>query len=111
MLLVVADTGPIDYLLPIGHIEILPALFEKVMLPSMVRDELARPRAPLPVRDWIAKIPDWAEVQQVTGISDDVTLARLDPGEGAAIAPAVELHGFILYWQHGRRLGSSYVGK
>jgi len=32
--LVIADTGPINYLLLIGHIDILPALFEKVTLPS-----------------------------------------------------------------------------
>jgi hypothetical protein len=32
--LVIADTGPGNYL--IGHIEILPVLFEKVILPSVV---------------------------------------------------------------------------
>jgi hypothetical protein len=37
--LVVADTGPINYLILIGHIGILPALFEKVILPAVVRDE------------------------------------------------------------------------
>jgi predicted nucleic acid-binding protein len=40
--LVVADTSPINYLILIGHIEILPALFENVMLPPMVRDWVAR---------------------------------------------------------------------
>jgi len=47
MQLVVADTGPVNYLLLIGHIDILPALFENVILPSVVRDELAKPNAPL----------------------------------------------------------------
>jgi hypothetical protein len=49
VLLVVADTSPINYLLLIGHIEILPALFKNVILPSVVRDELTKPNAPLPV--------------------------------------------------------------
>jgi hypothetical protein len=32
--LVIADTGPINYLVLIGHIGILPALFRKVILPA-----------------------------------------------------------------------------
>jgi len=34
--LVIADTSPINYLLLIGHIDIVPALFEKVILPAAV---------------------------------------------------------------------------
>jgi predicted nucleic acid-binding protein len=30
----IADTGPIDYLAPIGNIDLLPILFENVILPS-----------------------------------------------------------------------------
>jgi predicted nucleic acid-binding protein len=30
--LVIADTGPVNYLILIGHIDILPALFDKVIL-------------------------------------------------------------------------------
>lgn len=40
MSLVVADTGPINYLLLIGYIEILPPLFERVFMPKAVYDEL-----------------------------------------------------------------------
>jgi predicted nucleic acid-binding protein len=36
--LVIADTSPINYLLFIGHIDILPARFERVVLPGAVRD-------------------------------------------------------------------------
>jgi predicted nucleic acid-binding protein len=46
--LVIADTSPINYLLLIGHIDILPALFEKVIVPAAVRDELKHPR----LRPW-----------------------------------------------------------
>ena len=38
MQLVIADTGPINYLILIGHIDILPTLFQKVILPAVVRD-------------------------------------------------------------------------
>lgn len=63
MQLVTADTGPVNYLLLIGHIEILPALFEKVVLPSAVKDELANPATPLPVRNWIAAPPLWVDIR------------------------------------------------
>jgi len=94
--IVVADTGPVNYLLLIGQIEILPALFEKVILPSVVRDELAKPKAPLPVRNWIADPPVWVELRQAAGDFDDASLRRLDAGEGAAIVLAVELDADLL---------------
>jgi predicted nucleic acid-binding protein len=40
--LVVADTGPIHYLVLIGHIDLIPALFETVYVPSDVQTELSR---------------------------------------------------------------------
>jgi predicted nucleic acid-binding protein len=55
--LVIADTGPINYLILIDHIDILAALFERVVLPSAVRDELARSKAPPLVQNWIADPP------------------------------------------------------
>jgi len=53
MPLVVADTGPLDYLVLTGDIELLPKLFGRVLLPQVVRDELANAEAPQAVRDWI----------------------------------------------------------
>ena len=49
MLLVVADTSPIRYLVEIGYIGILPQLFEKIFIPSLVFDELRHPSAPAAV--------------------------------------------------------------
>ena len=37
---VVADTSPLNYLVLIGHVDILSALFERVFVPAIVRDEL-----------------------------------------------------------------------
>jgi predicted nucleic acid-binding protein len=37
--LIIADTGPINYLVLIGSIDLLPILFENVILPSAVRAE------------------------------------------------------------------------
>jgi predicted nucleic acid-binding protein len=94
--LVIADTGPVNYLLLIGHIDILPALFEKVIIPSVVSDELADPKAPIPVQNWIANAPAWVEVRSATGSFHDESLSRLDAGEEAAIILAVELNADLL---------------
>lgn len=95
MQLVIADTGPINYLILIGHIDVLPALFAKVILPSVVRDELNHPKAPTPVRQWIANLPEWAEVRQ-TSRTRPSHVAGLDSGEEDAIVLALELHADLI---------------
>jgi len=92
--LVIADTSPINYLILIGHIDVLPSLFEKVILPSVVRDELDD--APPLVRLWIADPPPWVEVRTTTNPHPDASLRNLDPGEEDAIALAAELHADLL---------------
>ena len=47
--------------IPIGHIDVLPVLFQKVILPAMVRDELLE--APPVVREWAVASPSWIEVR------------------------------------------------
>jgi predicted nucleic acid-binding protein len=93
--LVIADTSPINYLLLIGHIGILPALFERVILPAAVCDEPKHPKAPLVVRNWAAAPPPWADVRPSSPFQD-ASLESLDAGEGAAIALAIELHADLL---------------
>jgi predicted nucleic acid-binding protein len=43
--LVVSDTGPINYLVLIGYIDVLPHLFQKIVMPLAVRDELMDQRS------------------------------------------------------------------
>lgn len=94
MQLVIADTSPINYLILIGHIDVLHSLFERVILPSVVRDELKD--APPQVRLWIADRPAWVEVRITTDSLRDASLQDLDAGEEDAIALAVELHADLL---------------
>jgi predicted nucleic acid-binding protein len=49
-MIVIADTGPINYLVLIGEIDVLPALYERVVIPPSVHEELGRKRAPEAVR-------------------------------------------------------------
>ncbi|MGE3308464.1 MAG: hypothetical protein AB7O66_00725 [Limisphaerales bacterium] len=52
-MIVVADTGPINYLILRGHIGLIPAFYGSVLLPlSAVHRELIHPGAPVLVRDW-----------------------------------------------------------
>lgn len=95
MQLVIADTTPIDYLLLIGPIDILPALFGKVILPAAVWDELKHPKALPVVRNWVAAPPAWVEVRPSSPFQD-ASLEALDLGEGAAIALAIEIHADLL---------------
>lgn len=89
MITVVSDTSPINYLILIDAIEVLPQLFEEVLIPPAVLEELQHARTPLAVRRWIEALPAWARVQAplraVPGIG-------LDPGETEAISLAVELN-------------------
>ncbi|HEX6900868.1 MAG TPA: DUF3368 domain-containing protein [Thermoanaerobaculia bacterium] len=92
---VVSDTSPLRYLLWLGHIELLPALFERVTIPGTVADELGHPNASFAVRTWIADPPPWLEIVARTRKAAD-GLSRLDPGERDAILLAEELRADLL---------------
>ena len=64
MQLIIADTGPINYLVLIGNIDLLPVLFETVILPSAVEAELSDLDAPPSVRNWIAHPRAWLDVHE-----------------------------------------------
>jgi len=95
MRLIVADTSPIFYLLSIGHIDLLPQLFGKVLVPDAVHNELGHPAAPKLVREWVADLPAWVEVRPVNAIDDDA-LQLLGAGERAAITLALSLHADLI---------------
>ena len=97
MRLVIADAGPLNYLILIGHIDLLPLLFEKVVLPTTVQTELASRKAPPFVRDWIANLPAWVEVREAPlSQAEDASLQGIDAGEKAAIQLAASLNADLL---------------
>jgi predicted nucleic acid-binding protein len=94
---VVADTGPLNYLVLTGDIELLPKLFGRILTPPAVRDELIDRDAPAEVRTWIAQAPDWLEVRPSPDIRrDDLVTSRLDRGERAAIALALTVNADLV---------------
>jgi len=90
MIVVVADTSPINYLVLIGQIEILPRLYSTVLVPPEVVAELADSGAPLEVSDWIRSRPDWLQVRAGRASQSDSALELVDAGERAAILLAQE---------------------
>jgi predicted nucleic acid-binding protein len=53
-MIVVADASPLNYLVLIDQIGLLPILYQQVLIPEAVLAELRRPRAPKSVGLWIA---------------------------------------------------------
>jgi predicted nucleic acid-binding protein len=88
--IVVADAGPLNYLVLIGAVDVLATLYTRVLVPQTVFDELKETEAPADVQTWIAQPPPWLEIRPDP--APDLTLALLDPGERAAIALALSLN-------------------
>jgi len=85
-MIVIADTGPLNYLVLIGSVDVLKPLFGCVIVPEAVVRELRVAGAPAAVRRWIAQAPAWLEVRPDP--PSDPTLGFLDPGESAALTLA-----------------------
>jgi predicted nucleic acid-binding protein len=88
-MIVVSDTTPLNYLILIGAVEVLPALFGRVYAPRSVLTELLHPKTPDIVRAWAGSPPVWLIVQNPTQPADPAL--KLGSGESAAIALAEEL--------------------
>ena len=87
-MIVVSDTTPLNYLILIGHQDILPVLFSRVVAPPAVLVEMSRAGAPEIVAKWAAAPPAWLEVVAPTTIDAALSLGA---GEVEAIALAQEL--------------------
>lgn len=93
MILIVADTGPINYLIQIGHVELLSQLVEKTVLPASVQAELLHEAAPAVVRAWAARPPAWVEIRAAEQI---ISAKDISPADREAISLAKELNASVL---------------
>jgi predicted nucleic acid-binding protein len=89
-MIVVADAGPLHYLLLIGAANILQPLYRRVLVPEAVAAELRHESAPGTVRAWIASPPQWFEIWPDPPA--DPALHSLDAGEHAAIVLALSVN-------------------
>src|SRR2546426_683629 len=95
MTVVVDDTSPLNYLVLIEAIDLLPRLYRRVLIPQEVFQKLREPGAPPPVSAWIDEPPDWLEVRLAPWVVDPA-LDALDPGERAAILLAQQESDVLL---------------
>jgi predicted nucleic acid-binding protein len=105
--IVVSDTSPLNYLVLINAIELLPRLFGEVYVPPKVMEELGQPKTPEVVRRWTQVPPAWLKVHapKVQLVFSIV----LDPGEAHAISLAKELNApaILIDEKKGRRVARS----
>jgi predicted nucleic acid-binding protein len=88
MTVVVSDTSPLNYLILIDAVDLLPRLFSEVLIPPAVAVELARMKAPACVRAWIAFPPAWLQTKAPAASPGSLGLGE---GETQAIFLAKEL--------------------
>lgn len=86
---IVADTTPLNYLVLIDAVALLPRLYGRVLIPPAVHRELSDPFAPEAVSAWAKKPPPWLEIVPLR-MAVDSSLMHLDLGEREAIALAIE---------------------
>ena len=86
-MIVVSDTSPLNYLILIALPDILPKLFDRVLIPEAVHRELQSTAAPDTVKRFLALAPAWLEVRPSPEI--DPALRALDSGEREVIALAL----------------------
>jgi uncharacterized protein len=95
MAIVVSDTSPIRTLAHLGQLRLLGRLFDVVLIPPAVRDELARPRPRFQPID-ISIIPG-AQLRAPTNVEKVNQLREeLQAGEAEAIALAEEINADLL---------------
>lgn len=94
-MIVIADTGPLNYLFQIECDHLLAKLYQRVIVPEGVMRELSHDAAPFTVRKWLAQIPEWVKVMRILGFPDS-DLTNLDLGEREAIQLAEEQHADML---------------
>lgn len=88
-MIVVSDTSAINYLVLIELQDLLPKLFDRILIPEAVHRELQSAAAPDPIKRFLAEAPDWLEVRAAPEI--DPALRQLDTGEREVIALALSI--------------------
>ena len=95
-MIVVSDATPLRHLIAIGRIDLLQALFGKVIVPTAVLSELRHDSTPALIRTWIDMPPGWVQVLTPSHSNLPGGGSGLDPGEKEAICLALELKADLL---------------
>ena len=101
--MVISNTSPLNYLVLIDQVHLLSALYDRVLIPRSVYQELTAPETPEVVRSWVTSAPQWLEVSAFAAAHPVMT--ELHAGERDAIALAEDLRAdaVIIDERAGRR--------
>jgi predicted nucleic acid-binding protein len=95
-MIAVSNTTPLRYLIAIGQEHLLGQLFEKVLVPTAVHEELTDARTPENVRNSVLSPPAWFEVCTVPETHTTTFPVTLHRGEREAILLAETLRSDLL---------------
>jgi predicted nucleic acid-binding protein len=93
--LVVSNTSPLNYLIQIGAIDLLPRIHQEIHVPVRVIEELLDPAAPDAVNAWAGATPSWLKIDREERLIPG-SLAHLHSGEAAAIALSIDRSAALL---------------
>jgi predicted nucleic acid-binding protein len=88
-MIVISDTSPFCYLILIDCINILPQLYDKIIIPEVVYQELINQDSPQKVKEYLKNKPNWLLIKNHQKKAD-LELEKLDQGEKSAIILAEE---------------------
>jgi hypothetical protein len=114
--IIVSDTSPLMNLAVVGHLQFLHQLYDTVIIPEAVWNELSSLSSQHPEVAAVQTL-SWLDRQSVTSQAIvDALQAELDIGEAEAIALAVEKQANLLLIDERRgrqvatRMGLTYIG-
>ena len=115
-MIVVSDTSPLINLAAVGHLDLLRQLYQHVIIPQAIYDEIVIAGAGQPGAVEV-KTAGWIETRRLHDQAlVDVLLLELDRGEAEALALATELRADLLLIDESKgralatRLGFTYIG-
>ena len=82
----VADTGSLHYLILIDGADILAWLFDRILIPAAVRDELLNSTTPAKVKNWIVGKKNWLSIET---LDNSQAIHGLHRGEAEALQLAL----------------------
>ena len=108
---IVCDAGPLIALASVAQLELLPALYRRIIIPEPVIAEIVQSGAG---RAGAVEVGSagWMEVVPATGAADPLLAAELGAGESAVVSTAVRLRAplVLIDERRARRIASRVYG-
>src|ERR1700676_77405 len=113
-MLVVSDASPVNILIRIGQMDVLPALFQSVVVPTSVAEEMTRPSTPQMVRAWMTNPPAWFTVRSPLSPTSLTQLRHRGERDAISLAQEIRADALLLDEEKARiqalSLGVAVIG-